>query len=213
MIQLPSSLNSVLRAARHKQVDKSQVLLYQGDKVADIFYLCEGIVKMYDIDDAGNEKILHIFKSPAFLPLALFSDPEVTIRWFYASVTDCDIAVISRKELDTLLRDDYETAQYLMRWYSQEVHEVLTRLNSLSKTYAKDKIIAALKYLVTFHVRTDRGRWFRVTFPITHQFLADFTGVSRESVTACLHDLQEDKLIKMATQSALLINRDKLFKR
>ena len=212
MVHFPPQLKALLDAARHKHVDKNQVLLYQGDSVNEVLYLAEGVIKMYDIDDAGNEKILHIFKSPAFVPLALFSNRDVVTRWFYASLTECDVAAVNRDELDELYQRDPETAAYLMHWYSREVHEILTRLNSLSKTLARDKIIAALKHFATFHVHATRGRWYNVTFPVTHQFLADFTGVSRESTTACLHDLQAEKLIKMPAQSTLQINRNKLFK-
>lgn len=188
------------------------MLLYQGDPVIDVLCLCEGIVKMYDIDDAGNEKILHIFKSPAVLPLALFSNQDAKVRWFYSTLTDCDIASVPRDRLHDVFMSDPGTLTFLMEWYSREVHEILTRLNSLSKTTARDKTIAALKYLATFHLHATMGRWCKVTFPVTHQLLADFTGVSRESVTACLHELQEEKIVKTAAQSTLHINKDKLFK-
>lgn len=180
--------------------------------VSDVLYLKDGIVKVYDIDDAGNEKILHLFKGPSFLPLALFSGPGIETRWFYATLTDCVLVPIVLEELEALLQEDPDSLTYMMRWYSQEVHEILTRLNSLSKTQTKEKLVAALKYFATFHLHANQGRWHAVTFPVTHQLLADFIGVSRESVTYCLHELQSEKLIKLSSQSTLHINRDKLFK-
>jgi CRP/FNR family transcriptional regulator len=202
----------LLRAARRKQIDKNQVLYYQDDPVSDIMYLDSGIVKMYDIDTAGNEKILHLFKTPAFIPLASFSGDGVETRWFYAALTECQVAVIHRADYDALLAQDYEVHSYLTHWFSSEVHEILTRLNSLSKTQTRDKLYAALKYLATYHIHTARGPWSQVTFPVTHQLLADFIGVSRESVTYALRDLERDKIVKFMKIGNMQINCNKLFK-
>ena len=210
--RLPSGLRALLATSHKRQVEKNQVLYYQGDTVSNVLYLKDGIVKVYDIDDAGNEKILHLFKGPSFLPLALFGGPDIETRWFYATLTDCVLTPIVLEELEALLFEDSESLTYMLRWYYREVHEILTRLNSLSKTQTKEKLIAALKYFATFHLHATQGRWHAVTFPVTHQLLADFIGVSRESVTYCLHELQGEKLIKLSAQSTLLINRDKLFK-
>ena len=212
MKRLPSSLQDLIAHARQKIVAKNQVLIYQDDTTSEVYYLRSGIVKVYDIDDAGNEKILHLFRAPAFLPLAAFGGAEAETRWFYSALTDCELSEIPHTEIEKLMEHDSDAALFLIRWFSTEVHEIMTRLNSMSKTQTRDKVIAALKYLATYHVHATRGPWYKVTFPVTHQLLADLTGVSRECVTHCLRDLHDDRLIKMTSLSTLQINRAKLFK-
>ncbi|MEO5949753.1 MAG: cyclic nucleotide-binding domain-containing protein, partial [Candidatus Saccharimonas sp.] len=65
---VPLILQRALRDARVKQVPSGQILFYEDDIPQEVYILKEGIVKIYDIDDQGNEKILHLVKAPAVIP-------------------------------------------------------------------------------------------------------------------------------------------------
>lgn len=94
--------------------------------------------------------------------------------------------------------------------FSEEVHEVLTRLDSLSKSDVTIKLIAALQYLVVCHgVKTTNG-WWRVTFRVNHQLLADMIGVSRESTSIAMKMLADKKIVRSVKTAQLEIDFDKL---
>jgi CRP-like cAMP-binding protein len=207
---MPESLAKVLGNARRKQVLKNQVLLYQGDVSPDVMVIKSGIVKVHDIDAQGNEKILHLLKNPAVFPLAFFTGGDSPTRWYYTALTDCEIYTMPKTKLRELLAHDPELSVYLMNWFSREVHEILTRLSSLSKTLARDKVIAALRFLAVLHSVERRSGWKRVTFPVSHQLLADMTGITRESATLTLKELQAEQTIRNPRITILEINYTKL---
>ena len=210
MPALPDVLSPLIKAARLKHVPRGQILLYAGDQPTDIFMLQEGIVKIYDIDDQGNEKILHIVRPPAVMPLAVFSGGEMTTHWFYNTVVDCDVQVIQKAAFEDIFASNQPLAAYLTQWFSREVHELLVRLSSLGKTNTRDKLIAVLKFFAVHHSTPRRSGWQRVNFPVSHQLLADMIGVTRESAAMSMKDLQDAGVIRYPRLTLLEIDTKKL---
>ena len=210
MRAIPDVLAPLIDAARLKHVPRGQILLYAGDKPLDIFILQDGVVKIYDIDDQGNEKILHIVQPPAVLPLAAFSGGKMTTQWFYNTVVDCQVRVIPKAAFEDILATNQQLAAYLMRWFSREVHELLVRLSSLGKTNTRDKLVAVLKFFVVHHSAARRGGWQHVNFPVSHQLLADMIGVTRESAAMSMKDLQDERVVRYPRLTMLELNAEKL---
>ena len=203
-------MKTLLKTARLKHFPRGQIILYEGDSVAEVFVLKKGVVKLYDIDDQGNEKILHIVKGPAIVPFAFFSGDNIPTQWFYTAMTDCDAYVIPHDALRQSMLDDAELSTYLNQWFSQEVHELLVRLSSLGKTNSRDKLEAALKFLASCHGKKRRDGWYRVDFPVSHQMLADMVGITRESSAMVMKELQDEKIVRNPKQTVLEIDFEKL---
>lgn len=196
--------------AKLRNYPKGQIILYEGDTPSDLFIIKEGIVKVYDIDDQGNEKILHIAKAPSMFPMVFFAGGNDETRSFYTTITDAEIYVIPKETAEKLIHNDAELAVTVMHWFAREVHELLVRLSSLEKTTTRDKLCAALKFLAVHHSQERKTGWHRVNFPISHQILADMIGVTRESTTMVMKDFQKDKIIRNPRLTVLEINFKKL---
>ena len=203
-------LSKLIAHGKLRNYPKGQIILYEGDTPSDLYIIKEGIVKVYDIDDQGNEKILHIAKAPSMFPMVFFMGGNDETRSFYTTVTDAEIYVIPKRIADEMVRADAELAVYVMHWFSMEVHEILVRLSSLEKTTTRDKLCAALKFLAVHHSEPRKTGWHRVTFPISHQILADMIGVTRESTTMVMKEYQNEKIIRNPRLTVLEINFKKL---
>jgi CRP-like cAMP-binding protein len=201
-----SLLDKVFKDAHVKHIPGGQIILYEGDRPYEVFILKTGTVKMYDIDDQGNEKILHIVKPPALIPFAFFSGLHAPLKWFYTALTDCDVHVLPAGDLRAITRKHPEVAETLTNVFSDDVHELLVRLSSLSKTNARDKVMAALRFLLVCHAVERRSGWWRVNFAVSHQLIADLCGITRESAALVMKDLQDDKLIRYPRTTILEIN-------
>jgi CRP/FNR family cyclic AMP-dependent transcriptional regulator len=210
MEALPRPLLDVLRTARVKQFPKGQIILYEGDAFSDVFIIKKGAIKLYDIDEQGNEKVLHIVANPAVIPYAFFSGNQASTRWYYTALTDCEVYVVEQDKLRELMNSDSRVAWALIGNFSQDVHELLLRLSSLGKSVAQDKLLVALRFLTVRHARERLGGWWRVRFAVNHQLLADMVGITRESTAVAMKDLQEKGITRNPRQTTLEINRDKL---
>lgn len=199
-------LDSLLVSAKVRQYPKGQIILYEGENPLDAFVIKSGAVKIYDIDEDGNEKILHIFKAPGIFPIIFLFGSARQTNTFYTTVSDSELYVLSRASFEARLKTDPELANYCMRWFADEVFEIMQRMSSLEKTSTRGKLMATLAYLCRQHADEDTAGWRRVRFPISHQLLADMIGVTRESTTMVMKQLQKDKIIRSPRLGVLDIN-------
>jgi len=206
MENAPDSFAAVLKTAHIKRISRGQILLYQGDAIADVYVLKTGNIKLHDIDDKGNEKILHIVKPPAIMPLAFFSGEPVHAKWFYTALVDSEVYVLPHTTLLAAMQTDSVLSLFLMHWFSNEVHELLVRLSSLGKSNSHDKVIAVLKFLAVCHAEERRGGWYKVSLPVSHQLLADLTGITRESAALVMKEFLDKGLVRNPRLTALEVN-------
>lgn len=161
---------------------------------------------MYDIDDDGNEKILHLIKSPAIFPAVFFFGASGQTNTFFTTVSDTELYVLSRDFLERTIEKDAQLAAFCMRWFALEVTEIMRRMSSLEKSSTRAKLLATLGYLVRQHATKQKSGWYRVNFSISHQMLADMVGVTRESTTMVMKELQLEKIVRTPRMSVLDIN-------
>jgi len=199
------ALQQLTQGAHVRQIPAGQIILYQGDTPLEVCILKDGVVKLYDIDEQGNEKILHIVQPPTLVPFAFFSGMHDPLKWFYATLSDCEVYVLSANELKLTMRADPDLTETLATHFSSDVHELLTRLSSLSKTNARDKVLAALKFLEARHATARRNGWRLVNFPVSHQLIADLCGITRESAAVAMKELQNEKIIRYQRTTILEI--------
>lgn len=210
MPKISPLLSKLTKGEIVKHYPRNQVIFYQGDRPVEVAILSDGYIKILDIDKQKNEKILHILRPGAVLPLSFLETEDPKINWFYAALTDCDIYTVDLEQMRTHLRENNELNLLLTYWFSLEVHELLVRLSSLGKSSARDKILAALKFLSVHSAKSKQSGWRRVNFPVNHQLLADMTGVTRESAATIMKDLSEKGCVRNPRQSILEINFQKL---
>lgn len=189
-------LKTLLEGARHKQYESGQLIFYEGDEATETLILTSGIVKVYDVDTKGQEKVLQVIKAPAILPLdCLLAAPD-KIGWYYAALTDVEACTFSPEELHEKMKKNSDLSAYVINWLAVESHELLVRIDGMSKNEAKDKIISVLRFLNTYYSGPLRRGWRRIEFPITHQLIADIAGLTRESVSIQMGHLQKKKIVR-----------------
>lgn len=210
MDTIQKALSPLLEMAHTRQVQKGQIIIYEGDRPDEVYVLSKGAVKLHDIDDQGNEKILHILRDWAIMPFAFFSGNEDPTHWFYTALTDCEVYVLRRDELHEYILARGEVSMVLMNWFSQEVHELLVRLSSLGKTVTRDKLLVVLRYLAVRQCDSHNKTWRQINFPVNQQLLADMIGVTRESVAITIKELQNEGYVRHPKVTVLEVNLPKV---
>ncbi len=199
-------LSVLLTHAKLRTYPKGQIIIYEGETPTDLYVIKSGIVKVYDIDNQGNEKILHILKAPGIFPLVFFLQDSQETQSFYTTLTDVELYVLPQTHASKMMRENNDLTHYLIRAFALENHELMVRLSSMEKSTSRDKLIAALKFLCVYHTKHSSGNWHQIGFPVSHQLLADMIGVTRESTTMVMKDLQEEKLVRNPRLTVLEVN-------
>lgn len=211
MDKLTATPLAALASSGHKRpCPAGQIIIYQGDRPVDVFVLASGEVKVTAIDDDGNEKIVHILRAPAVFPLLYYLGQQPDVPFFYTALTHCEVYTVHYSTYGEALKSDSDVALFTLKRAYLEIHELSTRIASLGKTDTKLKLASALRFLAKYHVKARAGDWHRVVFPINHQFLADMIGVTRETTTLTLHQLEDEKIVRFPQRRIMEINVKKL---
>ena len=193
---------------------KGQTILYPDEDQGYIYLLKSGAVMMHDIDDEGNRKILYIFAPPTLFPMVSFLEEAVQSSWFYTTLVDSEVYIISYNELKQKLQDKDGFAAYnsLLRQSLKEVHELLLHITDHLKTDSNEKIISILLFLLAYHTKTTSRAWRPVLFPVSHQLMAEMTGLTRETITLAVKELASKKLLRYVSKATLELNYTNLSK-
>lgn len=212
---MPESLiASVLDEAILRTYPKGQTILYPDDASPYLYLIKNGTVTMHDMDEAGNRKLLHIFGPPSLFPMVSFVSDMAEASWFYTTLTETQVYVLPYDKLKAYIESPAGTKAYnaILKQLLCEVHELLVRINSSTKTNSSIRLLAALKFLHSKHAAPCRASWCVVPFPVSHQLLAELTGLSRETVSITMKRLAADKIIRYPKVGRLELHEARLKK-
>lgn len=190
-----ASIKELFPSAKSRTYAKGQIVCFLGDKPQHIFFVVKGHLKYYDIDEQGNEKILHIIGPDNIFPMMYAFGITKEVEAFYGTLEPTTILTVTMQDFQEAIKTNIDFLTKLTRWFLYEISELVYHVSSLEKTDSRGKIMHALKYICV-HYSEPHGIWQKLNIPITHQFLADFTGLARETVSATMRDLTEEKLIR-----------------
>lgn len=176
-----------------------------------MFFVIKGHIKYFDTDDEGNEKVLHIIGPQNIFPMLYAFDVSPDISGFYACIDTVEVIAIPLTDFHKQIETNIEFCNELTRWFLTEIQQLVFRINSFEKTDSKYKILHALKYLAINYGRPN-DKWDRLNFAATQQFLADFTGLTRETVSLTMQDLEKNGIIRQAKGRLIEIKKSHLIK-
>ena len=208
-------LRPLVDKSKMREYKKGQIILYPGDVITSVFIVKKGAILLYDIDDSGTTKVLYILGKNSVFPLMSALDtPGASAAWFYEALEDTELHMIPYADFrECLHKDDGTIHRKLMQDFMDDVFELVTRINSLSNGTSLMKLSGTLKFLAKKHGKTVAGtNWSRVNFPVSHQLLANMTGLTRETITHSIGTIQKADAIHYTRNSRLSINSKKLKK-
>lgn len=198
--------------ATARTYETGQIILYDGDQPNHVMFVKRGAIKFFDNDSDGNEKILHIGGKGSIAPLFYPFEDKPAVDAFYAALSKTEVLLVPIEDFRSKLRNSAEYAYSALRWYAEEMDHIVSRLKSLEKSSAKQKILQALLYLGNQHTTKETAdkAWRRISFPVTQQILADLTGLTRETVNIVLNDSESLKYFRSNTRQRFEVNKAKI---
>jgi CRP/FNR family transcriptional regulator len=173
---------------RVQEYGKGQRVYVQGE-AADLLYLLRsGRVELYRLTRPGKRLKLAVMR-----PGMIFGEACVlggSTRNATAEVVEvAQVVAITRAEVERFIREDPDFALYLVKELSRRLQLSHWRLVTLAYSDVSTRLAAEL-----LHVSQEEQA---TLLPITHQDLAERSGLLRETVTKTLDTFQEEGLVEL----------------
>ncbi len=191
------TLLPLLKDVATKRVYKRKsIILYQGEVPRQAHVLKRGTIKVYRIDNHGNELIINFHTEGDIFPDAWIYGQSSSTLFYYEALEDCEVYTIPKDELLAIITSDEDARQHVFDYFVRSHTSSQLQVNALNQTRAADKVKLMVYFLLLRFGRQQRdGRYF-INFKITHSTFASLTGLTRETSTIELKKLKEQGSIE-----------------
>lgn len=171
--------------------------IYGENEPADYVYkVVTGAVRTYKVLTDGRRQI-----GAFYLPGDVFGlETDDTHMFSAEAVGDARILVVKRSALMSLAARDNEVARELWSMTGQELRRLQDHIVLLIRT-AKERVVG---FLLEMAERIPNGSG-HVELPMSRQDIADYLGLTIETVSRTLSDLEDDASIQLASARSIVL--------
>ncbi len=186
-----------------RQYKKGEVIILEGARPESLIIINSGRVKAYRNTIEGREHILYIFSEGDFFgEKNLLLDHEATYN--AEALEDTGICTINKKAFQELMREYPELSFKVM----EELCSRLARLeNTIESMGTKNVELRVNSVLVEFSEKygSQHPRGILVELPMSREGIANYIGLTRETVSRKMSLLQEEGIIEMVGNKKVII--------
>jgi CRP/FNR family cyclic AMP-dependent transcriptional regulator len=175
---------------------KDRPLFYQGEVPQTAFFIKSGVVKVYNITTAGEEKIVSYESEGSLVPSGWLFSKSPAALFYYDSFTDSQLYSIPKRDLISFVNSNHAAATTLLDHYASMYTAAIMHLHALEQSRARDKLLHIFQYLALRFGKPLRGTTYRIELRLTHQDIANLIGITRETVTAEISKLSKSGTVK-----------------
>lgn len=206
------SVKRLFDNSRVKTFPKNQLIHYQGDRLATVYLVKKGYVKAYTILESGDTRTILLLSRGDIFPLAFSATmdwADYQIRYFYQSLTDAELQVLPSGELHDRIVSSRELSNTYMSYLAASNELIMQQLEVMKNKKAFDKVLLSLPYLIEKSGKPVRPGIYELQLRLSHQEVADLTGVTRETTTTLIKQLEQKKILSQR-RGAWQVNMSKL---
>lgn len=197
-----SELAEVKKIIKHKLLKKGEQLYSEGQVLDCLFIVNKGAMKIFSITKEGREQILYLLQSGDFIgDMSLFKK-SISLNSAIA-VEDTILCIIQKADFDNLLHT-WPVIQSKMLAYAYDRIQSLEKLiDTLATKDIESRIASLLLNMLSKEPLKENGILY---LPLNKEEMANFIGVTRETLSRKLNAMQRQGLITLKGNRQIRIN-------
>jgi CRP/FNR family transcriptional regulator len=196
----PSQLSELNKHSQRRAVEAGTELIGQGEQVSSYSNILRGVVKLSKIMADGRQQIVGLQFAPDFMGRPFLSESLMAAE----AATDTELCVLPRKMLERMICDSAELGSRLHNQALTELDEARDWMLTLGRKSAREKV-ASLIVLVAAHAEPDRLGACAFELPLSRADIADFLGLTIETVSRQMTKLRKDGLIHIENNRQVFV--------
>lgn len=196
-------LLKIVKTINHKEYAKGDVVFTEGNVANTLFFINEGKIKLYKYTKDGKEQILHVLSEGDF-----FGELELIKPSKYGfnskAIIDSKICTLTKDEMKEIMMKNPEIGIKVL----ETVGERLSKVESLVQNLATNDVNSRMAYLLTDLMEKygeNIEKNISIELPLSREEMANFIGVTRETISRKLKKFEDEKLIKIVGTKIIII--------
>ena len=193
-----NKLEAISQRVFEKKLARGEIALNEGAHATALFFVAEGVVKLFKISAEGKEQILSLMRpGESFNDVPMFDHgPSPVNAQALGAVT---LYGIQRNDLEMMLRQYPEFSQNVIQVLARRIRYLISLVEDLSFRSVVSRVAKILvENLEDTAVPGPR---------LTQRDMAAMAGTAREVVSRSLKYLEDEKLIEMRRHQIAIRNK------
>jgi len=202
---LNSSEMEILHEAKYDTTYRAgEVIAKQGAPISHLVSVNDGLVKVV-LETPGEQDIIISIEKPVFILTGpgLFVDNRY--HFSVIALSECRTCYLEIQQLHWLIETNIEFAKRFNKTMAERSIMLYNRIRSLNQKNMAGRISEALLML---HKNIFEVNPFELI--LTRQELAEFTGMTKESVSRILKEFKEEGLIEIEDKQVEILDFEKM---
>jgi len=181
-----------------------ETLFAEGDTADSVYEVVQGTLRLYKLLPDGRRLITGFLSAGHLLGLA----PEGICVYTAEAITEVTLCRYKRAAFERLIDEVPGFAKRLLAVTSHELRAAQDRMLLLGRKTATEKVASFLLLMAERHGEEGADE---IDVPMTRSEIADYLGLTIETVSRTLTKLKQDGLIALASAGCIaLLDRDRL---
>ena len=192
----PGELEQLKRVANRHKVKPGDPIAVAGGKTDTFSVILSGAVKLMKLMPDGRQQIVGLQYAPDFLGRPFVPESDVMIE----AVTDATVCTFSRGTLERLMAEAPSLEHRLYLQAQAELEDARELLLTLGRRTARERVATFLLFVVRQARRSqtvEERREKLLSLLLPRAEIADFLGLTIETVSRQLHQLQSAGIIEL----------------
>jgi len=179
-------------------------IFYMPEETGEVLFLLKrGRVQLYRISPNGK-KLIVVTLGPGTIFGEMSLVGQGMHNTFAEAVDECLLCVMSRTDVERLMRDKPRVAFRFVEVLGDRVSKLESRLEEIAFKSIPARLASLLLRLASEQGQSDEVAGY------THQDLGEMLGTYRETITQTLNDFKSADLIEISRKRVKIIDHDKL---
>jgi len=182
------ALRRIEKAFAMREYEKTEVIFEPGDK-DKVFIVKTGQVELYYIAESGKKVIIERLKPGSFFgDLGTNSDQNVYVE----ATTKSYVCSINKDTFFSLVSKHPNLSEKLMKQLFNRLQSAESRMSSVFTDNAPTRLY---KFFLS-HGQKNAKNNIKISGPFTHEQIAQTIGISRQTVTTLINQLEGKGILK-----------------
>jgi CRP-like cAMP-binding protein len=193
-LKLTEKLIEFFKTTKTVKYTKGELIVRGNDEPGGVFFILEGFVKMSSLLEDGTEVAIHIYKPGTFIPM-IWALAGIENTYYYRSLTAATLYKAPKEKFLEFLRQNPDVLMDLTSRVLLGLDGVLMNTKHLLYANSTKKVAIIIATLCRrFGVIKENGV-IEISLVLTHQELAQFAGVTRETVSLAIEKLKSKGIV------------------
>lgn len=179
-----------------KRLKAGETLIAEGERTRYCYRIVNGVVKEFNSLRDGQRQITDFYGAGELVGIG---NPTLQ-RQSVEAVTDCAVQCISRDALLRAARVSEEVSQLMIELLLDRLDRAQMRTIAIARKSASERVAVFL-----LRMAEDQDRAVGVFLPMSRQDIADYLGLTIETVCRSLTDMRKSGVISMPTARTFTI--------